>query len=74
MTDAPRPRRQRRTDMANLTINITQLVAVCTFIWAASAWKQKQDDATIRTDERLIQLQNQWGETNARLYKLEAKR
>ena len=75
MTELPKEfkpsRRARRVDIASLTLNVAQIAGLAGLIWTAATWKAHQDDAQARADERLIQLQNQMGETNARLLRIE---
>lgn len=66
-------RRTRRIDAANLSINITQLVAVVGLVWGAAMAFRDMTDRINAADARAVQLQSQVGETNARLKELERR-
>lgn len=67
------PRRGRKIDAANLSINITQLVAIVGLVWGAAMAFRDLTDRIAAADARAVQLQSQIGETNARLLELEKR-
>ena len=61
---------RRGTDIANMTINVSQLVIVIGAVWgAAAAYFDIKHRVTI-AEQRQIQLQSQLGEVNAHLARL----
>lgn len=62
---------RRNIDLANVSINITQLVAVVGLAWTVATAYQHIIDRAERVDGRLVDMQSQMGEANARLSKLE---
>lgn len=68
-----RPRRTRKIDAANLTVNITQLVAIISAAIGATMAYDKAMSRIDKAEERAVQVQSQIGETNERLVKLEGR-
>ena len=60
----------RRVDAANISVNLTQLVTILGLAWYAFEKYDTLRDQVAATDERMIQIQSQLGETNARLARL----
>lgn len=68
-----REKRVRRIDLANVSVNATQLIAIIGLVWAAAGMYKDIMAHLERTDDRLTQIQSQIGETNSRLFALERK-
>ncbi len=61
---------RRRADIAGMTVNVAQLLAIAGAVWAAAmAYRDITDRLTI-SEQRQIQLQSQLGEVNAHLAKV----
>lgn len=69
-SDKRRP--MRRIDAANISINVTQLVAIIGLVWQAAQCYSYITNRLDTTATHVVQLQSQIGETNSRLSKLEA--
>jgi hypothetical protein len=60
------PRRNRKADLASLSINVGQAVALAGFIWAAATWANKLE---ARVNESYYML----GDTKSDVGKLQAR-
>lgn len=60
-------RKNRKLDIANATVNVTQLVVIVGAVWTAAMCYRDLTERIAQAEARQIQLQSQIGELNARL-------
>lgn len=72
-TTPSREKQVRRLDLANVSVNLTQLVAIVGLVWAAAGMYKDILSRMDKIDDRGVQMQAQMGEMNARLVNLERR-